>query len=52
MQGALHMGNNTIRNLKMPPNDPSSGNPQYDCALNFKYFYSQRGDLLRQINEV
>ena len=52
MQGALHMGNNTIRNLQMPPNDPSSGNPPDDCALNFKYFHSQRGDLLRQINEV
>ena len=36
MQGALHMDNNTIRNLKMPPNDPSSGNPPDDCALNFK----------------
>ena len=36
----------------MPPNDPSSGNPPDDCALNFKYFHSQRGDLLRQINEV
>ena len=52
MQGALHMGNNTIRNLKMPANNPSSGNPPDDCALNFKYFHSQRGDLLRQINEV
>ena len=50
MQGALHMGNNTIRNLKMPANNPSSGLD--DCALNFKYFHSQRGDLLRQINEV
>ena len=29
-----------------------SGNPPDDCALNFKYFHSQRGDLLRQINEV
>ena len=36
----------------MPPNDPSSGNPPDDCALNFKYFHSQRGDLERQINEV
>ena len=52
MQGALHMGNNTIRNLKMPSNNPSSGNPPDDCALNFKYFHSQRGDLERQINEV
>ena len=52
MQGDLHMGNNTIQNLKMPPNDPSSGNPPDDCALNFKYFHTQRGDLLRQINEV
>ena len=36
----------------MPPNDPSSGNPPDDCALNFKCFHSQRGDLERQINEV
>ena len=52
MQGILNMSNNAIRYLKMPPNDPSSGNPPDDCALNFKYFHSQRGDLLRQINEV
>ena len=52
MQGILNMSNNAIRYLKMPPNDPSSGNPPYDCSLNFKYFHSQRGDLLRQINEV
>ena len=52
MQGILNMSNNGIRYLKMPPNDPSSGNPPDDCALNFKYFHSQRGDLLRQINEV
>ena len=26
--------------------------PPDDCALNFKYFHSQRGDLERQINEV
>ena len=52
MEGILDMSNNAIRYLKMPPNDPSSGNPPDDCALNFKYFHSQRGDLLRQINEV
>ena len=52
MQGILNMSNNEIRYLKMPPNDPSSGNPPDDCALNFKYFHSQRGDLERQINEV
>ena len=52
MQGILNMGKNAIRYLKMPPNDPSSGNPPDDCALNFKYFHSQRGDLERQINEV
>ena len=52
MQGALHMGNHTIRNLKMPANNPSSGNPPDDCALNFKYFHSQRGDPERQINEA
>ena len=52
MESSLNMGNNTIRNLKMPPNNPSSGNPPDDCALNFKYFHSQRGDLERQINEV
>ena len=52
MESSLNMGNNTIRNLKMPANNPSSGNPPDDCALNFKYFHSQRGDLLRQINEV
>ena len=52
MTGHLQMGDNAIRDLKMPPNDPSSGNPPDDCALNFKYFHSQRGDLLRQINEV
>ena len=52
MEGALNMGNNTIRNLKMPANNPSSGNPPDDFALNFKYFHSQRGDLERQINEV
>ena len=52
MTGNLQMGDNAIRDLKMPPNDPSSGNPPDDCALNFKYFHSQRGDLLRQINEV
>ena len=52
MTGNLQMGDNAIRDLKMSPNDPSSGNPPDDCALNFKYFHSQRGDLLRQINEV
>ena len=52
MESSLNMGNNTIRNLKMPPNNPSSNNPPDDCALNFKYFHSQRGDLERQINEV
>ena len=52
MESSLNMGNNTIRNLKMPPNNPSSGNPPNDWALNFKYFHSQRGDLERQINEV
>ena len=52
MEGVFNMSNNTIRYLKMPSNDPSSGNPPDDCALNFKYFHSQRGDLLRQINEV
>ena len=52
MESSLNMGNNTIQNLKMPPNDHSSGNPPDDCALNFKYFHSQRGDLERQINEV
>ena len=52
MEGILNMSNNAIRYLKMPPNDPSSGNPPDDCALNFKYFHSQRGDLQRQINEV
>ena len=52
MEGILNMSNNAIRYLKMPPNDPSSGNPPDDCVLNFKYFHSQRGDLERQINEV
>ena len=52
MEGILNMSNNAIRYLKMPPNDPSSGNPPDDCALNFKYFHSQRGDLERQLNEV
>ena len=52
MEGILNMSNNAIRYLKMPPNDPISGNPPDDCALNFKYFHSQRGDLLRQINQV
>ena len=52
MEGILNMSNNAIRYLKMPPNDPSSGNPPDDCALNFKYFHAQRGDLERQINEV
>ena len=52
MQGILNMSNNAIRYLKMPPNDPSSGNPPDDCALNYEYFHSQRGDLERQINEV
>ena len=52
MEGILNMSNNAIRYLKMPPNDPISGNPPDDCALNFKYFHSQRGDLLRQINAV
>ena len=52
MQGIINMSNNAIRYLKMPPNVPSSGNPPDDCALNFKYFHSQRGDLERQINEV
>ena len=52
MEGILNMSDNAIRYLKMPPNDPSSGNPPDDCALNFKYFHSQRGDLERQINEV
>ena len=27
MQGILNISNNAIRYLKMPPNDPSSGNP-------------------------
>ena len=52
MQGILNMSDNAIRYLKMPPNDPSSGNPPDNCALNFKYFRSQREDLERQINEV
>ena len=52
MEGILNMSNNAIRYLKMPPNDPSSGSPPDDCALNFKYFHSQRGDLERQINAV
>ena len=52
MEGILNMSDNAIRYLKMPPNDPSSGNPPDDCALNFKYFHSQRGDFERQINEV
>ena len=52
MEGILNMSNNAIRYLKMPPNDPSSGNPPDDCTLNFKYFHSQRGDLERQINAV
>ena len=52
MQGILNMSNNAIRYLKMPSNDPSSGNRPDDCDLNFKYFHSQRGDLERQINEV
>ena len=52
MESSLNMGNNTIRNLKMPPNNPSSGNPPDDSALNFKYFHTQRGDLERQINGV
>ena len=41
MEGILNMSNNAIRYLKMPPNDPSSGNPPDDCALNFKYFHDQ-----------
>ena len=41
MQGILNMSNNAIRYLKMPPNDPSSGNPPDDCAINFKYFHDQ-----------
>ena len=52
MEGILNMSNNAIQYLKMPPNDPSSGNPPDDCALNFKYSHSQRGDLERQINAV
>ena len=52
MESSLNMSNNTIRNLKMPANDPSGGNLPDDCALNFKYFHSQRGHLERQINEV
>ena len=52
MEGILNMSNNAIRYLKMAPNDPSSGNPPDDCALNFRYFHSQRGDLERQINAV
>ena len=35
MQGILNMSNNSIRYLKMPRNDPSSGNPPDDCAINF-----------------
>ena len=41
MEGILNMSNNAIRYLKMPPNDPSSGNPPDDCAINFKYFHDQ-----------
>ena len=52
MESSLNMGNSTIPNLQMPSNDPSGGNPPDDCALNFKYFHSQRGDLERKINEV
>ena len=52
MEGALNMTKNSTVNLKMPSNDPCSGNPPDGCALNFKYFHSQRGDLERQINEV
>ena len=39
MEGTLNMGSNSIRYLKMPYNDPSSGNPPDDCAINFKYFH-------------
>ena len=41
MEGILNMSNNAIRYLKIPPNDPSSGNPPDDCAINFKYFHDQ-----------
>ena len=41
MEGILNMSNNAIRYLKMPPNDPVSGNPPDDCAINFKYFHDQ-----------
>ena len=41
MHGILNMSNNAIRYLKMPRNDPSSGNPPDDCAINFKYFHDQ-----------
>ena len=41
MEGILNMSNNAIRYLKMPRNDPSSGNPPDDCAINFKYFHDQ-----------
>ena len=54
----INLNQNRIIKLQDPiddndaVNNPSSGNPPDDCALNFKYFHSQRGDLLRQINEV
>ena len=38
MQGILNMSKNAIRYRGMPPNDPSSGKPPDDCAINFKYF--------------
>ena len=41
MQGILNMSKNAIRYLEMPLNDPSSGNPLDDCAINFKYFNDQ-----------
>ena len=39
MEGTLNMSNNSIRYLKMPPSDPSRGNPPDDCVINFKYFH-------------
>ena len=41
MEGILNMSKNAIRYLKMPPNDPSSGKPPDDYAINFKYFDDQ-----------
>ena len=55
LQGDLNMGGNAIINIKPFVEDDSSQaaqNAQSNHVINFGYFYQERGDLKREINDV